>query len=435
MSTNLRLLLATAFAALSVSCGSCIEHAATPVTFRVTNTLPWAIYVHDEFDQLGTVVQRREGDGSVTDLRETAACSCEECESACGRCTCFGVSSIVRRIAPGQSVERTWLGEFREDARTDCAAGGSVSCLGERRPAQPGAYRVKVCYGQTITGAPADAERFPAELPTTHLTCATADFEHPAEGVVEVKTVPPASCRVTQDCPAGQLCQNGRCSADCLPHEVPALGADWNVEIGGLDDRGFFDVTDNPDGSKTYKGTGKVTTVRYTRGTTNLELFREGPNGLDYTAGLYYVLPKSRAVPIAVGSTVELTLVLHRQDGPRRLARGLTLKQNGVLLLAADTGIGGRVLDDALLAPFRVDSDGVPFACNPGDCGRRTHRQTTFASGERVQTVDAGKSAELELESGRYEVVAIGNYVDAVTGCGAMPVVPYVIMQSQDVQR
>ncbi len=437
-------MVAALLGGLAVSCGSCLEHAAVPVTFKVRNELAWPIYVQDDFGQLGTSVLRREGDGTQVLLRETSPCACEECSTSqsCNLCDCTSPTTLVRRIEPGETLERVWQGEFREEVDLGCEDGrdrGAIlrsTCLGDRLAAQPGAYRVRLCYAQSITGAPPGDDRFPAEL-RGKLTCSTADFEHPAH-VVEVSTSNPESCKATRDCPEGQLCQGGRCSADCLPHEVPALGGDWTVEIGGLDDRGFFTVTERK-GSKVYEGTGKVTSVRYNRGTTNLELERIGDNGLDFSASLYYVLPEGRAVPITVGETLSITLRMYPDDGPRRLGRGIVLRQAGTLLLAADTGVGGIVLDgyEVPNSKFNVDVEGAAFACNPGDCGRRTHRTTSFFVGpeKQLHVLEAGRTAEVQLEGEKYELIAVGNYADEANGCGAMPVTPYVVMLDRNAQQ
>lgn len=425
---------------LAISCGSCLEHAAVPVSIQVRNDLDWPIYVADDFGQLGTSVLRREGDGTLVLLRETAACPCEECsDQGCAACDCQQQTTLVRRIDPGETIERNWHGEFREEVPFGCESSRGrrrANCLGDRLAAQPGAYRVMLCYAQSITGAPADRDRFPAEL-RNELTCSTVDFEHPSD-VVEIATSDPQVCRNSAECPSGQICQGGRCSADCLPHQVPALGGDWTVEIGGLDDRGFFEVTEEKGGLKHYAATGKVTSVRYNRGTTNLEIERIGANGLDFSASLYYVLPQGRAVPITVGETLEVTLRLHDDGGPRRLGRAIVLRRDGKLLLAADTGVGGKVLagpETAEQPKLAIAVEGAPFACNPGDCGRRTHRTTTFTIDGQEHVLEAGKSLEVEIGEDIYELISAGNYRDEASGCGAMPVTPYVVLLDRAAQQ
>lgn len=430
--------LAALFGGLTVSCGACLEHAATPVTIQVRNDLDWPIYVEDDFGQLGTSVLRRDSDGSLVALRETASCACEECSiEGCAPCRCEPERSLVRRIDPGQTLTRTWHGEFREEVDLECGIRWGrdrrTTCLGDRRAAQPGAYRVQLCYAQSITGAPPGIERFEAEL-RGELTCATADFEHPTERVV-VSTTDPAACRQTADCPTGQICQGGRCSADCLPHQVPALGGDWTVEIGGLDDRGFFSVTEEEGGAKRYQASGKVTSVRYSRGTTNLELERIGENGLDYGASLYYVLPEGRALPIRVGETLEVTLRFHPENGPRRLGRAIVLRQDGRLLLAADSGDGGPVLDATMLDEVAVEVEGAPYACNPGDCGRRTHRITRFSAAGQQMEIEAGRAATIEIGGENYELVAVGNYFDEASGCGAGERTPYAVILDRELDQ
>jgi hypothetical protein len=420
---------ALAFLASACSCG---RLPATTVTFKVKNKLTWPVFVHDEFNHLGTIVQKDDS-GVWTDLREFAACACEECAEACGRCTCFGESSIARRIGPGESLERTWSGEFREQDQTTCL-GGKVPCVGSRLPAQPGHYRVKVCYASSLSVAPTGKDRFPADFPSSALTCSHREFELPASGPVEVATIEPPGCRATSECEKGQLCQQGHCSSGCLPHAVPPLGGDWTVEVGGIDDRGFFEVTADPKTqAKTYLGTGKVSSVRFSSGTTNLTLIRYDAIGIDYTATFYYTLPGKRAVPFAVGDALEVVLV-EFPAGDRKLARGLTLRQGGALLLAADNGRGGPVLSAQQIAPFEVSVDGESFACMGGDCGRRVHRKVTFRAGEKRETVEPGKTALFNVGAASFDAVAVGNYRDEVQGCGTSPSAPYVFMQKRDVQ-
>ena len=420
-------------AALSASCASCTDQPATPVTFTIANKLSWPIFAHDEFEQAGTVIQR-DDNGTWVDLREAASCACEECGQVCGACTCLGEPTFARRIAPGATFDRVWPGEFREDD-TDRCASGNVRCVGARRAVQPGHYRVKLCYASSLTGnLPGGKDRFAADFPTSALTCGVKEFDLPASGPVEVTTVEPPGCKITSDCAADQLCQQGRCSSGCLPSAVPALGGEWTVEIGGIDDRGFFKVETDPKTlARTYRGTGKLSSVRYSQGTTNVTLIRYDASQLDFTADFYYTLPAKRALPLVVGETLDVVLV-EFPSGDRKLARGVTLRRGGALLLAADTGRGGPALASSLTAPFDLKTEGEPFACSSSDCGKRTHRRMTFLAGDKSATVEPGKSAVLSTGGSNYELVSAANYRDEAQGCTPQPITPFVILQTRDAQ-
>jgi hypothetical protein len=411
------------------SCSSCVDQPASPVTFRVTNQLPWPIFVRDDAAQLGLTVQK-DSDGAWVDLAEFAECSCLECDSVCSLdCQCAPTAVWVRKIAAGATAERQWNGEYRSDDHATCLL-GRKDCLGDRVAAQPGSHRVKLCWASSLSGTLSDSgDRFKATLPED-LSCATTDFELPAEGVVEVVTSAPPGCRVASECAFGQLCLSGHCSSTCLPNDVPVLGGEWTLEIGDPDNAGFFEVSEEADGAKVYRGSGTVSTVRYSSGTTNLTVLRT-VGGIEYTASFYYTLPGKRVLPLAVGESIDVVLV-DRSSGSRRLARALAIRQQGKLLLAADTGRQGRVLDALQREPFDVETDGEPFACNPSDCGRRLHRRVTFVAPEQSIPTEPGKAAVVKVGDDTYEAVSVANYSDEVEGCGASPMVPYLILLQRE---
>lgn len=418
------LLLGLLALASTGACSSCGDLPASPVTFRVVNRLDWPIFVRDTADELGLQVQRYE-DGNWRELSEFAACACDACSEICSPCSCPAKVAMVRRIgAAGGAAERMWNGEFREEDTANCW-GSQRQCVGDRRAAQPGRYRVKLCWASSLPAASSDRDRFPADL-SGELNCATHEFELPAEGPVIVETAPPPACRSTADCKIDQLCLQGRCSSSCLPHEVPALDDTWNVEVGAPDNDGLFEASQLPSGAKVFRGTGKVSTVSYTAGTTKLTLVRTA-NGIEYLGSLYYRLPGTRAVPLQVGDELDVVVVDASTDS-RRLVRAIAIRRGGVLLLAADTGRGGPVLPAAELSPFEVRFSEEPFACNPADCGRRFHRRIEFAAGEVTALLEPGKSSELKVGAETYDVVAVANYAEEVEGCGISPMTPYVVM-------
>jgi hypothetical protein len=363
--------------------------------------------------------------GAWVDARETADCDCQECYQACEACQCPTVQTWAHRVEPGASMSRVWSGEYRTNERVTCGT-DVVQCLGDRRAAQPGTWRVQLCWAASVLNAPANLERFPAEFPAD-LTCSTQTFDLPASGTVDVVTSAPAGCRGPTDCPADQLCLNGQCSSSCLPNEVPKLGSDWNVEVGSPDDAGFFSVLGRTDGARVYKGSGQITKVQYSSGTTSLTVTRVD-NGIDYFASFYYTLPAKRTLALNNGDAVDV-LIVEFPAGARNLAAGITLRKAGKLQLAVDNGFGGQVLDSAALDPFVVTPGGELFACDSGDCGKRLHHRMRFQAGAASADVDPGKAVQLAVGGDTYEAVAVANYVDEVPGtCGPSPMSPYVIL-------
>ena len=421
-----RLLAAGALLAAFASCASCDEPPSS-VTFAVTNRLDWPIFVQDERGQLGLTVQRHL-EGEWVDAIEASVCDCEECSEACGGyCVCPKVLTMARRIAPGQSAGRAWDGEYRAPEAVACGD-KLVPCLGGRVSAQPGTYRLKLCWATNLESASGGEERFPAEL-GPGLACAYRKFEHPAAGVVEIETSPPAGCRVAADCAPGEMCLGGRCSAGCLPHEIPALGGEWNVEIGVPDDAGLFEVTHGADGAVVYTASGEVSSVRYSAGTTNLTLVRR-EGGLDYRATLYFTLPARRTVAFVGGEQLSVRVVEY-PEGERQLARALVIRRSGALALVADNGLGGAALDEPeAIAPFTVETEPVEIvACEQGDCGLRTHRRRIFAAeGSEPLVLEPGTSGELRVGGVTYEAIAVASYSDEVEGCSRSPVLPYAIL-------
>jgi hypothetical protein len=422
-----RLGLAALAVALAAGCPSCLEQPARPITIHVKNALNWPVFVRDEDAQAGVQVLQYDR-GAWTELSELAPCACQECTQACEsvECSCAPAPTWARRIDPGKTADRVWSGEYRSLERVSCFLLGARDCLGDRVAAQAGSYRVKLCWAATLSAAPPDSERFRAEFPTS-LNCTTREFQLPAEGVVEVQTVQPPGCRSAADCATDELCLDGRCSATCLPNDVPALGSgDWTLEVGSPDDAGFFQATQTGGGATVYRGAGKVASVRYSSGTTNLVLTRTA-SGVEYTASLYYVLPGQRAFALSVGEEIDVTLVEYA-SGERKGARAIALRQAGQLLLLADNGRGGRVLDDAQSAPFSVGPSGDVFACGAGDCGRRMFRRLSFAAGSASLLLAPGKADVVEVAGQSYEAVAVASYSDEVAGCGPQPVVPYAVV-------
>ncbi|MGI5865631.1 MAG: hypothetical protein ACOX6T_26715 [Myxococcales bacterium] len=424
-----RLFAAGALLALFASCAACDEPPSS-VTFTVTNRLDWPIFVQDERGQLGLTVQRH-AEGEWIDAAEASACACEECSEACGYCLCPKVQTMARRIAPGQSAQRGWDGEYRAAEAVACD-GTFVPCLGDRLAAQPGTYRLKLCWATNLESASGGEELFPADF-GPGLACAYREFEHPADGEVEIETSPPSGCRVAADCAPGQMCLGGRCSATCLPHEIPALGGEWNVEVGVPDDAGLFEISSGADGAVIYEATGEVSSVRYSAGTTNLTLVR-WEEGIDYRATLYFTLPARRTVAFKVGEQLSVRVVDH-PEGDRQLARAVVIRRAGELVLAADNGLGGPALDEpSAIAPFTVETEPVEIiACEQGDCGQRAHRRTIFAAtGSEPLILEPGKSGELKVGGVLYEVVAVASYSDEVEGCSRSPVTPYAILGKQE---
>jgi len=419
--------LALALASVLPGCASCIDQPAQPVVLRVVNKLAWPIYVQDDLDQAGLTVQR-DAPGGWTDAKESATCACQECSQICTGCTCPTVEGWARRIQPGASVERTWAGEYRANDKVRCYGGPAEPCLGKRQAAQAGTWRLKLCWATSLPTTPPDQERFQASFPSEGtLSCVTRTFDLPATGPVEILTDAPPGCTVATDCTGGQMCLGGQCSSTCLPNAVPKLTGEWGLEIGVPDNAGFFEVQPGTvSGSVVFRGAGKVTTVRYNAGTTNLTVSRV-VNGLDYTGSIYYTLPGRRALPLLVGDPVELTVV-DFQSGPRKRARGLVLKVDGKVALIADNGFYGKALEATHLAPFEVDVAGAVFACDAADCGMRSHRRTLVRVVGEPQVVEAGKALEFADGEDTWEFVSVANYLDEVADCGPSPMTPFALI-------
>ncbi|MGC4115327.1 MAG: hypothetical protein QM765_12125 [Myxococcales bacterium] len=426
---SFRILLAALGLLVSPACSSCVDHPAEPVTLRVVNNLDHDVFVADEFEQLGLTVMRDQGTGDWKPMAEFATCDCQECSVACDACQCPQKPLWIKRIPSKKSAERVWQGEYRGDDKVNCYNGDVKVCLGDRLAAQPGRYRLMLCYASSVPGAPATGDRFEGTMPTdaNQLDCGSAIyFEIPSSDPIVIQTDEPPGCRGPQDCPTDQMCLSGQCSATCLPNLVPKIGGDWTVEVGQPDNFGFFKVTDGANGAKIYKGTGTVDNARYTSGTTNLSLTRT-ENGIDLTASLYYTLPAKRALPLLKGDEVEVTVVDY-VSGTRKMSRGISIKRAGKLALAADNGYDGPALDAAATLPFTVRAENDVFACEAADCGKRLHRYFQVGGGAQDLVLEAGNFGTVKSGSDTYEVVSVANYRDEVDGCGPRPMTPYVIL-------
>jgi hypothetical protein len=420
-----------ALGAFGTACGGCARGNPTPVTFRINNTLQWPIFMQDEQSQAGVSIQVSSGGTWVT-APENLTCSCQSCDSICngsGNCTCPPPAGVLRQVAPGASYERVWAGQYHVQSSVACFLGGPQDCLEAATNPSPGdEVRAEWCFANQLETTPPATSTFPGTIPQSNLECVDQTLKLPVSGVVQFTPPSATNCSKTADCTGNQLCQDGVCSTSCLPNTVPPLSSTWSASVGNPADQGFFATTSSTTRTA-MTGTGTISSIQYTGGDVQISVYRNDPNLGRLTASMYITLPGGRAVPMAVGDVVTVT-VIQSTDPTRPGAAGVIFAAPPLIELVIDSGLGGPVLTPADMQPFAVTTEGEPFACNPGDCGRKIHRTMTFTAGGTTLVLQPGTPQFQSIGGYRYEFVPVANYTFDYPGCDPYPVTPFVILYS-----
>lgn len=419
-----------AIAAALVAC-TCQPPTPLSVTFRIKNPLTWPVFVADGQEQAGIIVQRPVA-GGWADVAESLTCECLQCSQVCQRsCTCPLPPGMVRQVRGGEQHERSFAGEYRDNGSRACLLGNVGACLESPTVVSAGdALRAKWCFANRLASPPPAEARFPGSIPESGAVCVTREFTLPVSGVIELSPPEPTTCASTAECRTAEreLCQSGLCSTTCLPSSVPPVGGSWTVEVLDPDNQGFFQVQEPATpGRVTYAGRGTVGAVRYETGSVRLTFVRDDPQLGRVTGALYLALPGGRAVPMNAGDPVEVTVVVST-DRDRPGARGAVLRRSGVTLLVADAGRGGPVLAPDDMQPFSVAAEGEEFACDPGNCGRKVHREMTLTAAGQSAVLRPGTPQKKLVGGYRYELVPVANYRYDYEGCGKGPVTPFAIV-------
>jgi hypothetical protein len=411
-----------------VGCHGCAPSNPTPVTFEIDNTLNWPIFVADEQQQAGISMQLPVS-GTWTKVTEDLTCPCQDCGEICNGtgCDCPPPAGLIRQIHPGGTYNRTWSGQYHVTETLSCNIGQSSTCLEKATNGAPGQqWRAELCFANRLETTPPTTDTFPGTLPQADLQCVDQEFTLPVNGPIVLS--PPASptCTSTSDCTGMAICQDGVCSTSCLPSNVPPLSATWSAFVGDPDDEGFFTMSSGTNRT-ILTGSGTVASVGYTGGDVQIALYRDDPVQGRLTANMYLTLPGGRAVPMAAGDPVTVTVV-ESTDPTRPGANGAVFQNNNVTLLVIDAGAGGPILTPDEMQPFTVATDGEEFACDPGDCGRRIDMMMTFTAGG-VNLVLAPGTSQFQMVGGtNYEFVPVADFKYDYSGCDPQPVTPFVII-------
>ncbi len=410
-------------------CGGCPPANPTPVTFEIDNTLNWPIFVADEQQQAGISVQLPVGGGTWADAPESLTCPCQACDQICAGngCNCTPPAGVIRQIHPAASYQRKWSGQYHVKSSVSCFLGGAQTCLEAPTNAAPGQHlRAELCFANQLQTPPPSTDTFPGSIPQSNLQCVDREFTLPVSGVIVLSPPSAPNCNVTADCTGTQICQDGLCSTSCLPNQVPALSGTWSADVGDPDNQGFFTQATSTD-RITLTGSGTVGSIQYTSGDVQIGLYRNDATLGRVTATMYITLPGGRAAPMAVGDSVDVT-VIESTDSTRPGANAAVFRRSGVTLLVIDAGRGGPVLTPQDMQPFSVATEGEEFACDPGDCGRKIHRVMTFTGGGVNVALQPGTSQVQVLGGYSYEFVPVTNYKYDYAGCDPQPITPFVIL-------
>lgn len=411
----------------------CGPDTATPVTFRIKNSLSTPIFVDQSDGRAGLVVQRGVF-GEWHSFVEQPPCECMSCDLVCGGCECAvePPPAMVMKIEPGGTFEREWSGVVLQDSNASCPDTliQGPPCLKSENAPLDEEFRVEFCYAPSSQGAD-DAEpgvTVPGSLPKDSILCVQEPFRI-QDGLVELTPTRGAECSRHEDCTgSGELCFSGACTTACPATGYPTLGSGWEVRIPEPQNMGFFTYSVVGEDER-YTGTGKLTSVQYENNTMTLFLVEVLPNGANGAGGAVYVtLPPGAAVPLTVGEILSVTVVDRSTDkNPEN--RGVVIRdQGGMLLLAAETGQKNRVLEDAEIAPVTVSRTAEIVGCQHGECGKNRFHTTRFSFGMEAVELEPGQSAEVVAAQNTWQVVNVWNSTYDGTWCTFDQLMPYVIV-------
>ncbi len=418
--------------ALAVAGAGCRCSPPNPkaVTVRVKNSTKTPIYVDDTTGTLGVEV-RREVNGEWFGFDEHP-CACQTCAHVCEpSCACdAGVDGVIRRVASGATLERTWDGVVQVSDTGGCA--GAPSCVSPENAPLNEVFRAHLCWASSLSHFEADdAGVGPGLLPTAGLQCTDQEFR-PQDGVVEVSPPRGADCTTTADCKGpDELCFDGACTAGCPGNDYPEIGTSWSLTVSKGTDNGFF--TSQPRGEATqYTGTGTISSATFSGQSLQLTFSRIGSAGETLKASLSVLFPQGTGAPLTAGTKVSVLYVdASTADNPNDHALTLRDATTGALLLAADVAQLGRVLTDAELAPFSLSTADAPVSCRMEACGRFLYFVARFSTPSGPVELEPGKLTTLNTPSGTYTFFSVTNGAFAGhSKCAITDIRPYAIWRN-----
>lgn len=430
----MRALAAVAFVWVAAGC-RCAPDTPQAVTIRVRNTSPDPIFVDDTGGRLGLTVQRKTG-AEWRGFAEAPPCACLACDQVCRGCFCpadagFG-SRTVRKVMPNESYARTWAGVVNTEATNSCGllVGGS-SCLQAENAPLDESFRLQLCYVHSIPGVTVgDGGTAPGALPDLGQTCVGREFM-PSDLEAEVTPQRGAACTSHAECLGkDELCFSGACTAGCPANDFPLISATWSVRLGSVDDQGFFSTT-TANGQTVYSGAGTVGSALYNGNALELRLSRPLDGGAVVTAGLDLTLPTGHAPPLTPGQAV-VVKVIDASSSANPENRAVTLREPaGALLLAADVGQGGSLLQGGDLAPFAVAWESTLVGCRAGDCGKELFSPVRIIGPSGGVSLQPGNTAPHSTPDGTYRLLNVGSSTWATTACRFKTLRPFLLYRER----
>lgn len=402
----------------------CVPPTPQPVTLRVVNTTRSPIYLDATEGRLGLTV-KREVSGTLFGF-DDLACSCRYCVNACSTtCSCPDAGAPqVLRVEPGSTTERTWDGVVQVAGFSNC---GTDGCLDQQNAPLNEPFTVELCYAvQKPTGVSfSDAGVGFGPLPKVSTTCTTRQFA-PQDLEVEIGPSRGSACTTTADCKgAGELCFDGACTTGCPANDFPTVGAEWILTVASPDNMGFFEMTARSQGNQ-FAGTGTLTSAVYQSSSLLLSFSRPGPiSGELLTGRVQIKLPVGTGAPLMSGRQV--SAVLLDNGDTARPNRAFVMKDvlTGDLLLAADMGQDGRLLQSADIAPFKVEDGATPVGCTQSSCGRLLFFPLTFSTPSASVELNPGAQDELSLGSSRWNFLNVSSGAYETTTCPVKDLRPW----------
>lgn len=418
---------------LVASLGGCRCSPAnpTPVTLRIVNGGSDPLYVDATGGKLGLTLKRDVG-GTLYAF-DDLACECRSCERACdATCTCPAVGpDLVRRVMPGELVERTWDGVVQVSGSTSC---GDGSCLSQENAPLSETFTLELCYSnQKPSGADFmdDGGIALGTVQKVSLGCVSKTFQ-PQDALVEIGPGRGAACVTNVECRgADELCLDGSCTSGCPANDFPELGSAWNLLIPSPDNMGFFTQTPRGKGNA-LSGTGTLTSFLYSG--TKLELFlsRSDPVTNEHLTGkLSMTLPPSTGAPLVTGAEVSVLVV---DDGRTpQPTRGVVVRDavTNAVLLAADMAYVDNALQPADLSPVTIGAGTKVLGCRQDGCGKLLYTTTTFSADTKTLELEPGQTGDLQLPEGLYRFLDVSSGAYGTTSCDVTSLRPWVFWRQQ----
>ena len=410
---------------MSVAGCRCSPPTPQPVTLRVVNSTRSPIYVEGTSGRLGLKIQR-DVNGSLFGF-DDLACPCRFCSSACtSTCSCPDAGADqVFRIEAGKTAERSWDGVVQVSGFSNC---GTEGCLDQQNAPLNERFTLELCFSpQRPSGVSFnDAGVGAGTLPMVTTTCTTKQFA-PQDLEVEIGPARGNACTATTECKGtGELCLDGACTTGCPANEFPAVGAEWILSIASPDNMGFFEMSAHGAMGNEFAGTGTLTSVSYQANTLSLSFSRPGPiSGERLTGAVQIKLPVGTGAPLMSGRQVSAILI---DDGvAMNPSRAFVMKDvlTGEVLLAADMGQDGRLLQPADLGPFKVEDRAVAIGCSQTSCGRLLFFPLRFSAGTSSIELLPGSQGELTIGAGRWSFLNVSSGAYDTTRCPVKDLRPW----------